>query len=251
MTDSIIGIDCATQPKKTGLAHAVRDHARYRVIELMVCDGERHPSEIIVDWLGQTGSALLALDAPLGWPTSLGRELGRHTAGGPIDVPSHHLFRRLTDRVVAERAGKTPLDVGADRIARTAHSALLLLDQVRRGSAEPIPLAWETPLRSRVEAIEVYPAATLLARGASLRGYKKPEGVRERERLLDAMSSACDCDAVRAEAVRSDDCLDAVACVAAGVDFLQGVVVGPTDPDMARREGWIWFREQRPALGTD
>jgi hypothetical protein len=36
--------------------------------------------------------------------------------------------------------------------------------------------------------------------------------------------------------------LDAVLCVAAGIDFLAGAALGPDDPEVARREGWIWVR---------
>jgi len=242
MTRSIIGIDCATQPKKMGLARAVHGHGRYAIIELMVCDGDRHPVEIVADWIREEESALLALDAPLGWPAALGRELEAHAAGDPVMVPGELLFRRLTDRVVAERTGKIPLEVGADRIARTAHAALLFLHHLRKELNEPIPLAWESRLHKRVEAIEVYPAATMLARGGSLLGYKKPAAIRERTRLLDALGASCECDTVRDVALGSHDCLDAVACVVAGVDFLEGAVVGPGAPDVARREGWIWFR---------
>jgi predicted RNase H-like nuclease len=248
MTESIIGIDCATQPKRTGLARAVRTRDRYEVIELMVCDGDRHPVAVVADWLGGVGTALLALDAPLGWPVALGSALGTHAAGDPIMVPGDLLFRRITDRVVAERTGKTPLDVGADRIARTAHAALLFLHHLRQELGEPIPLAWQAPLQERVEAIEVYPAATLLSRGASLRGYKKAESVDARAELLQVLTASCDCDRVRDTALQSHDCLDAVACVAAGVDFLQGAAVGPGRSDVVRREGWIWFREPSGAV---
>jgi predicted RNase H-like nuclease len=243
MTDSIIGVDCATQPTRTGLARAVRALDRYTVVELMVCDGARDPVEVVADWLEPEGTALLAMDAPLGWPVSLGRKLAQHDAGQPITVPTEVLFRRLTDRVVARRTGKTPLEVGADRIARTAHSALLFLDQLRKALEEPIPLAWETPLQQRIEAIEVYPAATMLARGGSLRGYKKAESVGARAALLEALTASCDCGSVKDVALHSHDCLDAVACVVGGLDFLEGAAVGPGDPEVARREGWIWFRE--------
>jgi hypothetical protein len=135
------------------------------------------------------------------------------------------------------------LDVGADRIARTAHSALLFLDHLRKAVDEPIPLAWEAPLRSRVEAIEVYPAATMLARGASLRGYKSSESANERQQLLEALAPWCEHSDVKEIAIGNHDCLDALACVVAGLDFLDGAVVKPGEPDVARREGWIWFRE--------
>jgi hypothetical protein len=146
----------------------------------MVCDGDQHPVEIVVGWLQDADSALLALDAPLGWPAA---------------------------------------------------------------TAEPIPLAWDIPLRERVEAIEVYPAATMLVRGGSLRGYKKPGAESARTALLDTLAPACDFQGVMEAAVRNHDCLDALACVVAGIDFLEGNAVGPRDLDIPRREGWIWFRE--------
>lgn len=243
MSQLIIGVDCATKPSRTGLARAEHGHGGWKVTDLRVCDGDQHPVELVVDWLQDSESALLALDAPLGWPAGLGRALGRHSAGEPVMVPGHLLFRRLTDRVVAEQTGKTPLDVGADRIARTAHSALLFLDHVRMATAEPIPLAWDIPLQARVEAIEVYPAATMLVRGGSLRGYKKPKAESARTALLEILTPVCDFEGVKEAAVENHDCLDALACVVAGIDFLEGKAVGPKEPDIARREGWIWFRE--------
>ena len=243
MTDLIIGIDCATQPNRTGLGRAERVQDRYRVTELMVCDGDQHPVEIVADWVGKERTALLALDAPLGWPVSLGRELAQHSAGEPILIPGELLFRRSTDRLVVRQIGKTPLEIGADRIARTAHSALLFLDHLRTALHESIPLGWEPCLRNRLEAIEVYPAATMLVRGASLRGYKKKEGRAERAKLLDFLTRSCDFEVVKDAAIESHDCLDALACVVAGCDFLEGEVVKPREPDVARREGWIWFRE--------
>jgi hypothetical protein len=107
---------------------------------------------------------------------------------------------------------------------------------------EPIPLAWQAPIRQRIEVIEVYPAATMLARGASLRGYKKRAAVSERRDLLRLLAASCDGDTVVEQALGNDDCLDAFACVVAGLDFLEGAVVQPWEADVARKEGWIWFR---------
>ncbi|MCM8612051.1 DUF429 domain-containing protein [Accumulibacter sp.] len=81
------------------------------------------------------------------------------------------LFRRETDRVVAAEIGKTPLEVAADRIARAAHSALEVLGLLREHSGKQIPLAWSPEFES-VAAIEVYPGATLKARGLEHSGYK-------------------------------------------------------------------------------
>lgn len=61
--------------------------------------------------------------------------------------------------------------------------------------------------------------------------------------LLDTLASACDFEAVRESAIGNHDCLDALACVVAGMDFLEGKAVRPRQLDVAHREGWIWFRE--------
>jgi hypothetical protein len=42
--------------------------------------------------------------------------------------------------------------------------------------------------------------------------------------------------------VTNDDAFDAVVCLLAGKDFLQGEVYPPADPDQARQEGWIWVK---------
>lgn len=110
-------------------------------------------------------SVLLALDAPLGWPEELGRSLLQHRAGDPIESEPNRLFKRKTDAEIFRRLHKRPLEVGANLIARTAHAALGLLNNVRRLTGHDIPLAWDPTNLGRIAAIEVYPAATLLARG--------------------------------------------------------------------------------------
>jgi hypothetical protein len=61
-----------------------------------------------------------AIDAPLGWPKPLAETLIDHRAGLPIETPANAMFRRTTDLFIQRKLKKTPLDVGADRIARTA-----------------------------------------------------------------------------------------------------------------------------------
>jgi hypothetical protein len=41
------------------------------------------------------------------------------------------MFRRTTDLFIQQKLKKTPLDVGADRIARTAYAALAILGTLR------------------------------------------------------------------------------------------------------------------------
>jgi len=242
MPHLVIGIDCATQPGKVGLARAERRGSRARVTDCLLGSPTAPPVEVILGWLDGADSALLCLDAPLGWPLALGEALVHHEAGDMVEIPPDLLFHRATDRDVWERTGKRPLEVGADRIARTAHVALLLLGQLRRALQEPVPLAWGGPLPARVAAIEVYPAATLLGRGASVKGYKKRggEGGVARTALLPVLREELDCRGAEDAAIAEPDCFDALVCVLAGLDFLEGRAIPPASLNVPRREGWIW-----------
>ena len=64
------------------------------------------------------------------------------------------MFRRSTDDAIAERLSERPLDVGSDRIARTAHAALSFLERLRKLLDAPIPLAWEPAPIEAVVAIQ-------------------------------------------------------------------------------------------------
>jgi predicted RNase H-like nuclease len=101
---NIIGIDCATQSKKMGLALGAFNGGETRL--KTVAAGTTHEALVatVARWLQEADAALLALDAPLGWPEPLGRTLVDHRAGERIDVPPNTLFRRHTDRLRAHRA---------------------------------------------------------------------------------------------------------------------------------------------------
>jgi hypothetical protein len=105
-----------------------------------------------------------------------------------------------------------------------------------------IPLAWEVPLTSSIAAIEVYPAATLLAHGAELSGYKSAGGERERTILYDMLRQQFTCSDECVSAVQSPHLIDAAICALAGTDFLEGTAVAPDDRELAEREGWIWAK---------
>lgn len=42
-----------------------------------------------------------------------------------------------------------------------------------------------------------------------------------------------------------DNALDSAICVLAGQDFLLGHCADPTDPALAKKEGWIWVRRKQ------
>ena len=162
------------------------------------------------------------------------------------------MFRRRTDDVVKEKLDKRPLDVGADKIARAAHAALRFLESLREATGLAVPLAWSPGHATGVSAIEVYPAATLIAYGLlPSQSYKK--STNERRKLVDGLVDIVELgEAAHKEMVARDDLLDAAVCVIAGVDFAEGNVVEPISEeiDRARREGWIWFKPLQSEAGS-
>ena len=180
---NIIGVDCATQDKNTGVACGRLTVSRLEVLDVYVGDRAGSVLEYLVKSCVREASTLLALDAPLGWPAALGPALVGHTAGGHIPIEANTLFRRRTDECIKEKLDRQSLDVGADRIARTAHSALRILNTLAKRLSTRIPLAWN-PQINRIAAIEVYPVATLAAYGIPARGYKEPDAKSARKEIL-------------------------------------------------------------------
>ncbi|MEZ5417277.1 MAG: DUF429 domain-containing protein [Vicinamibacterales bacterium] len=239
----IVGVDCATEDARIGLALAERPNGRARLLEARACAKDAPAADTILEWLRERGRPVLfAIDAPLGWPQPLGTALVGHRAGQRVDVAPNELFRRTTDRFVQQHLGKTPLDVGADRIARTAHAALRLLGDLAERLPGPIPLAWSSEGLTAMSAIEVYPAATLLVRGWPSTGYKTPADAKRRRAIVDCLPSVLDLGAHAGALEANPDVLDAALCVVAAVDVLDDVCPCPANRPEAEREGWIWTR---------
>lgn len=223
----LIGIDCATKPRKVGLARGHLDGVRVIADECLCGAPNAHPAEIVASWIDESETALLALDAPLGWASALGPSLASHQAGIAFHVPPHSLFRRLTDDEIAARLGKRPLEVGANLISRTSVAAVDLLGKIRLMTGEPVPLAWSWPSSTRVSAIEVYPAATRIAHGAPA-GAGRVDGI---------TSLRCDLDLGRL----SVDARDSLVCLVAAADFVLGRAIPPIAVEQQiLQEGWIW-----------
>lgn len=254
----LVGIDCATVASEVGVAAGVADERGVRIdaAERGATRGSLAGlAPRIEELLGAADLAILALDAPLGWPVALAGALPGHQAGeqlGEGGAPGPY-FHRLTDEVAAShQGGRAPLEVGANFIARTAFAALELLHALR-ARRPGLPLLWVPGWPAGVGAIEVYPAATLRARGLSTRGYKPgkaEERAPARRALLDELRAEVTFTTAHAAAmVASDHVLDAVLCVLAAKDFLDGLVVPPEHAQalIALKEGWIWFRRTRGA----
>jgi hypothetical protein len=167
----IIGIDCAVQEKNIGLARGEWDGKELRIQEILTQSTRNLLIETLTNWCDGDTPTLLALDAPLGWPVTLGQYLVPHQAGDSLLVEPNFLFRRETDRIVKDQIGKQSLDVGADRIARTAHAALDLIQSLRKCLKKSIPLAFNPPQMNEIGVMEVYLAATLKLYGLQRPGY--------------------------------------------------------------------------------
>ena len=229
----IIGIDCATQPENVGLALGRHTRSGLIVEEVERGSKRRDPASVILAWLKGRPQALLAFDAPLGWPAALGPALSQHRAGAYVAVPPDRLFRRTTDEYVETQLKKRPMEVGANRIARTAIAALRLLQELRVELGQEIPLAWDWASIPDYAAIEVYPAATLMARGGMRNGADVLSRLRGEVKTPES-SLLSSCDHVR----------DAVLCALAATDFMNGQCAPPEDRDSAEKEGWIWARRR-------
>lgn len=68
----------------------------------------------------------------------MGQALNYHYAAEGVSIGPNDLFRRETYRFIKRNVGKQPLDVGADRIARTAHAALKVIEELRLLTSKPI-----------------------------------------------------------------------------------------------------------------
>jgi len=235
----IVGVDCAAQAKNTGLARAIQDGKRLVVLDARCASNEASAASIVGEWVRDSHRVLLALDAPLGWPAELGRELARHRAGEPLTPAAHAMFRRLTDDVIYERLGKRPLEVAADRIARAAHAALKFLGDLRALARSKIPLIWSPNWRGRFGVIEVYPAATRIALGAP-RGSGSLEGLESRIRFQNGTAPT------------SEHARDAVVCAISAAEFLSGQMIAPTRSQRAQaeHEGWIWASTAPAAMAV-
>lgn len=248
----ILGIDCATKNAKIGLADSTLREDRLTVNRAVKCIGNQDAASVLADWIKEeSGPTLLAVDAPLGWPKGLRQALLHHRAGGALSVCPNSMFRRHTDEFVRNHVfvpngiRKNPLEVGANFIARTAHAALCILNRVRTTVDSKIPLAWDKSRIEAVCAIEVYPAASLIAHGLPSGKYKKSSQTGQRRLIIKGLKTKLELPKAVTTIESSADVLDAVICALAGADFLLGRAMSPRSPDeqeLAEIEGWIWVR---------
>ena len=236
----VIGIDCATVRERIGVA--VADVGGGGIILWEALQSTRVPSipSHVAQRTQGARRVLLALDAPLGWPLSLGTALQNHTAGAPIELVPDRFFSRHTDLDIRARMTRKPPGTRRSPVGRTAHSALEILEATRRKMGQAVPLAWAPDFPERAAAIEVHPAATLLAHGFQDEDYRGRHGAEVRTRLVKELARKMDVRGELAAAEHHAEVLDALVCVLAAADFLAGLAVPPTELSLAHKEGWIW-----------
>jgi hypothetical protein len=118
------------------------------------------------------------------------------------------------------------------------------LAEIRRITGLPIPLAWQPDYEDRATAIEVYPAATLVACGLPAKNYKNTHQAAERRTIMAGLEEFMQLPAEGHDMESNPDVLDAAICVLAGFHFVAGEATPPTNLDLARHEGWIWVRRK-------
>ena len=239
----VIGVDCATDARNVGLSRGVYINNDISLFETTFGSNGSSIADIIRDWIQTGDKVILAIDAPLGWPEDMGNALRHHLAGQTLSVESNLLFRRETDRFIKKALGKQPLDVGADRIARTAHAALKIIGELQLAINTKIEMAWNPEKLNGVSIIEVYPAATLQCYGIRSGGYKAKEQRDERDEILNELSKFVDIQCDLLQMRQSADVLDSAVCLLAAKDFLNGDVHFPNDYKKAEKEGWIWVKK--------
>jgi hypothetical protein len=77
---ALLGIDCATNPRKTGLALGELHEEVVHILRCATGTRDEPPAMIAANWLRHYDEAIIALDAPLGWPKKMSDALPDHRA---------------------------------------------------------------------------------------------------------------------------------------------------------------------------
>ncbi|GAA0953249.1 DUF429 domain-containing protein [Actinocorallia libanotica] len=233
-----VGVDLAAEPVRTALAWVdwSSDGARVDRVKVGADDG------LILDAVMKADKA--GIDCPFGWPEEFVDFVTAHR-NGHVEVPvgptgrewRRDLTLRVTDQVVHDLTGLTPLSVSADRIGHTAMRCAGILSGLAR-LGRPVDRSGEGIV------VEVYPAASLNRWGLPHRNYKRAANLDRLGNLVDALQAAApwlDLDTCEEACRSSDDALDAViAALTARASALQMTTTAPPEQiDVARSEGWI------------
>jgi predicted nuclease with RNAse H fold len=244
-----VGVDLAAGAKGTAVTLVEWDAGQATVTSVR----RRADDGVILDAMAKADK--VGIDCPLGWPDDFVAFISSHHQHHPVPVPPSYpanrwkrrLTMRLTDQVVQDEAGLTPLSVSADLIGHAAlRCACLLAEAGRRGHAV-----------DRVGdgvAAEVYPAASLRVWGLAHGGYKQRGSGQALGDLVDMlMRDAPWLHLGAAEGIcrESHDAFDAVIAALTARAAALGLTRRPQTPQeaaAATTEGWIAFPLQAVSL---
>jgi predicted nuclease with RNAse H fold len=236
-----LGIDLAAQPERTAVC-AVTWEDDTALVE--VVPGRHDDDELLTLLTGAWDK--IGIDCPLGWPEPFIDALAAHRKlkswpGRGVDPDTYRKLvkYRLTDLVIAEREGRSPLSVSSDLIGVVALRCALLLD---RYSAKRKPVR-----RDGAGVIaEVYPAAALRRWLPEAKGSYKRRGDYVLLRSLVAdVSDALPlkfADGSRELCETSHDAFDALVCALVARAVTLRETRRPRSREEIRRaitEGWI------------
>lgn len=240
--DRVLGIDFAAQPKNTWAAEGcVTENGHLRITEI-----ENGITDEDVVAKTNAGYAVIAIDAPFGWPWGFSEFISQRFDGhSPRQVNREDFRFRETDRFIHDQFGKWPLSVSTDRLGIVAHRLVSITTKMVHCTIPPFHRPGPDPT-----LIEVYPAATLIALGLRERGYKKDPEIR-REIVKDLARFGIEIRGEMADqCVLGDDALDAVICALTGHLYARGETMGPEHLKSPRagvvsNEGWIYVPAKR------
>ena len=230
-----LGIDLATEAKKTGVVVAEVDEGGRAVAHRV---SEVANDDLLVALAREVD--VIGVDAPFGWPVGFTDALASHGAGRgwPPGEDRTRLRHRETDRAVHAATGIWPLSVSTDKLGATAmrcaHLQSRWADEVWDGVA--------APRDGSGRLVEVYPAATLKTLGLPYQSYKGADGVEQRRVILAGLGSWVDVADVYEASLASDDVLDAVVAALTACAAATGSTRQPLDGaerSAALIEGWI------------
>jgi predicted nuclease with RNAse H fold len=227
-----LGIDLASDPKKTGMCTVAWSEGQAVVEKLRVGADDYQIVSAVEE------ADVVGIDAPFGWPVAFEELLAGSSPRwtGPWSAATRDVLRfRATDFRVRALTGHWPLSVSSDLIAVPALRCVRLLERIG-----------VTDRSGDGRVYETYPAAALHVWGLQARGYKGPKRKDEREKLWAVLTEQAPWLQVDEAAavellVERDDALDALIAALIARAATRGETVLPAsgERDHAATEGWI------------
>jgi len=237
-----VGVDLAAEARRTAVAVVEWNAGQAMVIRVRPGAGD----DVILDAMAKADK--VGIDCPLGWPDDFVAFISSHHRHAQVPVPSSYpadgwkrrLTLRVTDEVVRNEMGLTPLSVSADLIGHVAlRCACLLAEAGRRG--QDIDRTGDGVI------VEAYPAASLRAWGLTHKRYKKPGSGQALDNLVDNVMRAAPwlhLGGAESDCRESHDAFDAVIAALTARAAARGLTRRPqteAEAAAASTEGWIAF----------